>query len=136
MLHALIQLVPTCVHASLVPPVMESHAMVIIKHIKLKVREDMFIVISFYASCMYMKTGVLCGLYVLHDIYLLFYFMFQLQQFCNFSNNQILPNMTKSTQEPMPMISRFRRDVYFQTAFLVSKATKPGDQQLVVFLMF
>ena len=96
----------------------------------------MFIVISFYASCMYMKTGVLCGLYVLHDIYLLFYFMFQLQQFCNFSNNQILPNMTKSTQEPMPMISRFRRDVYFQTAFLVSKATKPGDQQLVVFLMF
>ena len=44
--------------------------------------------------------------------------------------------MTKSTQEPMPMTSRFRRDVYFQTAFLVSKATKPGDQQLVVFLMF
>ena len=63
-------------HASLVPPVMESHAMVIIKHIKLKVREDMFIVISFYASCMYMKTGVLCGLYVLHDIYLLFSFIY------------------------------------------------------------
>ena len=47
--------------ASLFPPVMESRAMVIIKHIKLKVREDMFIVISFYASCMYMKTEVLCG---------------------------------------------------------------------------
>ena len=44
-----------------VPPVMESRAMVIIKHIKLKVREYMFIVISFYASCMYMKTEVLCG---------------------------------------------------------------------------
>ena len=48
-------------HASSVPPVMESRAMVIIKHIKLKVREDMFIVISFYASCMYVKTEVLCG---------------------------------------------------------------------------
>ena len=43
--------------------------------------------------------------------------------------------MTKSTQEPMAMILRFRRDVYFKTAFLVTKATKPGDQ-LVVFLMF
>ena len=50
---ALILLVPTCVHASLFPPVMESRAMVIIKHIKLKVREYMFIVISFYASCMH-----------------------------------------------------------------------------------
>ena len=76
MLRALIQLVPTCVHASLVPPVMESRAIVIIEDIRLKVREDMFIVISFYASCMYMKTGVLCGLYVLHDIYLLFYFIY------------------------------------------------------------
>ena len=46
------------------------------RHIKLKVREDMFIVISFYVSCMYMKTGVLCGLYVLHDIYLLFSFIY------------------------------------------------------------
>ena len=36
----------------------------------------MFIVISFYASCMYMKTEVLCGLCVLHDISLLFYFMY------------------------------------------------------------
>ena len=74
--RALILLVPTCVLASLFPPVMESRAMVIIKHIKLKVREYMFIVISFYASCMYMKTEVLCGWCVLHDLYLLFYFTF------------------------------------------------------------
>ena len=74
--RALILLVPTCVHASLFPPVMESRAMVIIEHIKLKVREYMFIVISFYASCMYMKTEVLCGWCVLHDLYLLFYFTF------------------------------------------------------------
>ena len=72
----------------------------------------MFIVISFYASCMYMKTGVLCGLCVLHDIYLLFYFIFQLQQFCNFNNNQILPNITNSTQEPMPMIWRVFAEMY------------------------
>ena len=61
--------------------------------------------------------------------------MFQLQQFCNFSNNQILPNMTKSTQEPMPMISRFRRDVYFQTTFLVNKAWRPANSIIDVLMM-
>ena len=33
--------------------------------------------------------------------------------------------MTKSTQEPMPMLPRFRKDVYFQTDFLINKAWRP-----------
>ena len=43
--------------------------------------------------------------------------------------------MTKSAQEPMPIISRFRRDVYFQTAFLVNKAWRPANSIFDVLMM-
>ena len=82
--RALILLVPTCVHASLVPPVMESRAMVIIKHIKLKVREDMFIVISFYASCMYMKTEV-CAADAYSMIYIFYFILHTYMYFLSIS---------------------------------------------------
>ena len=130
--RALILLVPTCVHASLVPPVMESRAMVIIKHIKLKVREDMFIVISFYASCMYIKTEVLCGWCVLHDLYLLFYFTYIYVFFINFNcSNYVIIVIIRFYQTWLSLLKnpcpcyRGYADVDFQTDFLVNKAWRP-----------
>ena len=138
--RALILLVPTCVHASLVPPVMESRAMVIIKHIKQKVSEDMFIVVSFYSSCITWRLKF-CAADAYSMIYI-FYFILHtyIYFFINFNcSNYVIMVIIRFYQTWLSLLKnpcpcyRGYADVDFQTDFLINKAWRPVNS---IFLMY